>query len=101
MKTFDHRLKLHVTRKITFPVKQVEDFYTSPAWRAVRAEVLKRDSYLCACGRGETRMFVDHIIERKDGGADLDMANLVTCCGSCHTTKTLAERRKRGLSSMR
>jgi 5-methylcytosine-specific restriction endonuclease McrA len=53
-----------------------------------------------SCGRNESRMFVDHIVERKDGGADYDLRNLQTLCGSHHTEKTLEERRKRGQASI-
>lgn len=67
------------------PVRKVADpFYTSMAWRKVRAAVLRRDDYRCVICRydvsasGAAR--VDHIIRRSDGGADLDMDNLRTLC---------------------
>ena len=37
----------------------------------------------------------DHIRELQDGGALLDPRNIMLRCGSCHTTKTIAERAKR------
>lgn len=40
-------------------------------------------------------MFADHIVERKDGGAEFDPANGQCLCGSCHSRKTAAERAKR------
>lgn len=43
-------------------------------------------------------MFVDHIIEIKDGGAKLDPANVWTLCGSCHVKKTNRERDKRNFA---
>jgi 5-methylcytosine-specific restriction protein A len=101
--TFDSRLKLFDTRKLKPPPKVTENFYGSAEWKAARAATLKRDKYTCVvpgCGRREGRMFVDHIKERKDGGADFDLENLQTLCGSHHTSKTIAERVKRGNDSL-
>ncbi|WP_245445631.1 HNH endonuclease signature motif containing protein [Metarhizobium album] len=47
------------------------------------------------CGRTDTRIFGDHIVEVRDGGALLDPANVRCLCGSCHTRKTAAARAKR------
>lgn len=48
-----------------------------------------------ACGRSGTRIFGDHIIELRDGGAPLDPSNIRCLCGSCHTRKTVAARADR------
>jgi 5-methylcytosine-specific restriction enzyme A len=40
-------------------------------------------------------MFVDHIVELKDGGAPLERSNLWLLCGSHHTRKSAAERARR------
>ena len=45
------------------------------------------------------RVFGDHIIELKDGGALLDGRNVMLRCGSCHTRKTFEERAKRSATS--
>lgn len=103
LKTFGPRLRTIDTRKVKPPEKAVEPFYSSREWQEVRALVLKRDNWTCVrpgCGRhggrfGGERMFVDHIVERKDGGADLDPANLEVLCSSCHVAKTHAERVER------
>jgi 5-methylcytosine-specific restriction protein A len=98
LKTLGPRLKPIDTRTVRPPPKITEDFYGSSEWKAVRAQVLQRDHYKCVkCGRREGRLFVDHIVERKDGGADLDTANLETLCASHHTEKTHAEAVKRGV----
>lgn len=34
---------------------------------------------------------IDHIIPRSKGGAELDFANLMTLCHSCHSVKTQLE----------
>jgi 5-methylcytosine-specific restriction protein A len=48
------------------------------------------------CESRDGRLFVDHIVERKDGGADYDPGNLETLCATCHARKTTGERVKRG-----
>lgn len=72
--------------------------------KAWRKAVLERAGYRCqAIENGQRctkaapdhRLFADHIVERKDGGAKLDPANGRCLCGSHHTQKTLAARLKR------
>jgi 5-methylcytosine-specific restriction endonuclease McrA len=76
--------------------KKADDFYLSPAWRALMNEIIKERGRKCEeCGRTGTRIFGDHIIEIKDGGALLDKRNVKCLCGSCHSIKTAAERAKR------
>ena len=78
------------------PPKTAADFYGSREWKQVRAEVVAARGRRCElCGRGDTRPFVDHIQELKDGGAALDKANLRVTCGSCHSAKTAAARDQR------
>lgn len=101
---FNTRLKLFETKKVKAPEKVAESFYSTPEWKEARNAAFKRDRFTCTvpgCGRREKRMFVDHIVERKDGGADYDLSNLQVLCGAHHTEKTLEERRKRGQSSLR
>lgn len=40
-------------------------------------------------------MFADHIVERRDGGAELDLANGRCLCGSHHSRVTAAARVRR------
>ena len=40
-------------------------------------------------------MFVDHIVELKDGGAPLERGNTILICSSHHVLKTNVERAKR------
>lgn len=78
------------------PQKQADPFYLSPAWREARAMCLIRFGNQCIkCGRSNTRLFVDHIVELKDGGDPLSQDNLEPLCGSCHTTKTAQVRQAR------
>lgn len=76
--------------------KPTEDFYGSAAWKAVRLEVQRESKRTCqGCGKTNTRIYIDHIIERQDGGAPFDKANLMALCASCHAKKTARERAKR------
>ncbi len=80
------------------PAKVTEKFYLSPEWVAVRDRVRREAGGRCqapGCRRAERRMFVDHIVERKDGGPPLERRNLWLLCGSHHTLKTVSERARR------
>jgi 5-methylcytosine-specific restriction endonuclease McrA len=71
------------------PPKVRDNFYITPEFKAWREIVIGRAGRRCEkCGRVERRMFADHIVEVKDGGAKLDPANGQCLCGSCHTLKT-------------
>ncbi|TGT72921.1 HNH endonuclease [bacterium M00.F.Ca.ET.159.01.1.1] len=71
--------------------------------RAWRDRVLQRAGYRCQAvedGRRcavsyPSRLFADHIIERKDGGSPLDHENGQCLCGRHHTLKTVTTRAER------
>ena len=81
--------------------KTTAPIYTSPEWRELITSIIRQRGRCCedpACktpGRTGIRVFGDHIKELQDGGALLDPRNVMLRCGSCHTTKTIAERAKR------
>lgn len=67
-------------------------FYTSKAWRSVRREVMRRDSYTCrdCSSRAEE---CHHIIPLTPSNIDdysisLNPDNLVGLCHTCHTRIT-------------
>ena len=70
--------------------------YNRKAWRDLRLLALERDNNRCVkCGiSGDiARLEIDHIIERKDGGADIPPLSMVqTLCMSCHQLKTNREK---------
>jgi 5-methylcytosine-specific restriction protein A len=78
--------------------KSVEPFYSSAAWRRfVAARKLDRD-YFAALARRRSRaerVILDHIVERKDGGADLDPTNTEWLTMSEHQAKTAKRRGQR------
>jgi 5-methylcytosine-specific restriction endonuclease McrA len=64
--------------------------YDSPAWPAVRRDVLARDGHVCQVrlpGCKVRANSVDHIVRPEDGGAPYDPANLRAACTSCNSAK--------------
>jgi 5-methylcytosine-specific restriction protein A len=89
------------SQRLTPRPKTAAPVYTSPEWRSLITKIIVQRGRCCedpACktpGRTGIRVFGDHIKELQDGGALLDPRNVMLRCGSCHTTKTIAERAKR------
>jgi 5-methylcytosine-specific restriction protein A len=89
------------SQRLTPRPKTAAPVYNSPEWRALIASIIEQRGRRCEdpkCktpGRTGMRVFGDHIEELQDGGALLDPRNVMLRCGSCHTTKTIAERKKR------
>ena len=80
------------------PEKTADAVYSDPRYGAWREAVIGRAGGVCqhqGCARQERRMFADHIVEIRDGGAVFDPANGQCLCGKHHTLKTIAERRRR------
>lgn len=86
--------------------KRADPFYLTPEYRAWRETVISRAGRRCEdidqrtgsrCTKAEPshRMFADHVIEVKDGGAPYDPANGKCLCGSHHTFKTAQARADR------
>lgn len=72
-------------------------FYKSARWKKVRAlkiaqnplcEVCFFMDSLVDCTKGSP---IDHAVRLEDGGAPLDLANLITMCPQCHNTKSAME----------
>lgn len=75
--------------------KVAEQFYQSREWRSLVARIKRvRGAWCVQCGSNH-RLIGDHIVERKDGGADLDDGNVELLCAACHNRKTAAARAKR------
>lgn len=84
-------------RTVALPPKQVDPFYVSSDYRAWREHVIARAGRRCEavdngvrCAKAEPRhrLFADHVVELRDGGAPLDPANGRCLCGHHHTLKT-------------
>jgi 5-methylcytosine-specific restriction protein A len=79
------------------PAKTADPFYLSSEWRALKARRRLDPDYYEAQRRlkpGEW-LVLDHIVERRDGGAELDPANTQWLTSSEHNAKTAQERAKR------
>jgi 5-methylcytosine-specific restriction enzyme A len=102
LKTLSPKITTADTIKAKIPEKKAEAFYLSREWRALVAEIKRERGIRCeACcmtldaDGNPVRLTADHIIERKDGGADLDKRNIQLLCPTCNARKTAAERAKR------
>lgn len=102
LRTIGHKLQPSTRTKIRPPAKQADPIFSDARYHPWRARVIKRAGGKCEwveegkrCNREEPRMFADHIVERKDGGAPFEEANGQCLCGSHHTLKTGVERAKR------
>ncbi|WP_020187806.1 HNH endonuclease signature motif containing protein [Methylopila sp. 73B] len=100
MKLAGYRLKTAEGRRLKPAPKTAAEHYQTPEHRAWRAEVLRRAMFCCqhpgcTATAYTARLFADHIVELKDGGAALDPENGQALCGKHHTVKTMRERAKR------
>ena len=70
--------------------KVADPFYQSPEWIALRSSRMKDRDYWQAKARGKVgeRLVLDHVIERRDGGAALDPKNTQWLTHSEHQAKT-------------
>lgn len=66
-----------------------DEFYSSPEWRAFRADYIRLNPYCRVCD--EDTAEVDHIVPIKAGGAKWSEENLQPLCKSCHSRKTRSE----------
>ncbi len=92
------------TRVARLPVKLPDLELLTAAHRTWREAVVARAGRRCEwlehgvrCERAAPahRLFADHIVERKDGGAPLDVTNGQCLCASHHGLKTFQERARR------
>lgn len=92
-----------VGSRIAVPAKVPDPFYESTAWRALVHAIKVQRGYVCEvpdcrkdCSGNHRGLIGDHIVERSDGGADLDPSNIMLMCTACHNRKTARERGRRG-----
>ena len=82
------------------PPKKVELFYQSREWRSLVSSIKKQRGAWCERCGSTKGLIADHIVERKDGGADLDPANIELLCGKHHAAKTAEARKRRALGQV-
>ncbi|PWK32571.1 HNH endonuclease signature motif containing protein [Pseudomonas sp. OV226] len=71
------------------------DVYQSAKWAKLSAKLRKEVGHCEKCGRNDGQLYVDHVIELRDGGPAWDRSNLMVLCAHCHTTKTKAAAKDR------
>jgi len=72
------------------PNVEIRRWYRTPAWRALRRQVITASAHTCAaCGKVAAALEVDHI-RKHDGDRGLfwSRANVQALCRTCHQTKT-------------
>jgi 5-methylcytosine-specific restriction enzyme A len=91
-------------RAVRPPPRQPEPHYNTAAHAAWAREVIRRAGARCEaidhgmrCTKAAPfdRLFADHVVELRDGGAPLDPQNGRCLCGAHHTRKTNEARAKR------
>ncbi len=91
-------------RRVAMPPKAAAPIYQSAEYRAWREAVIAQAGRRCEhvtdgkrCWKAEprNRMFADHRVELRDGGAPFDVSNGQCLCGGHHTAKTAAARAAR------
>jgi 5-methylcytosine-specific restriction protein A len=97
------RLTPTATSRVRPPPKEAPAELLTREYRAWRAEVMRRAGYRCEWVDGglrctkaapRHRMFADHVVERRDGGALLDPRNGQCLCGQHHSIKRRARERR-------
>jgi 5-methylcytosine-specific restriction protein A len=117
LRSISPRLSRPALSRLAPRPKVAESFYKSDRWRALVSAIKTERGRRCeACGKtreqdgSPVKLILDHIIERKDGGADYDRSNLQLLCtaeggngrphaggavGGCHNRKTARAKAKR------
>jgi 5-methylcytosine-specific restriction enzyme A len=92
-----NRIPILTSRTVPLPALRQAEHTIGKEHAQWAAAVKKRAGYACEkCGRHDVRMFADHIVEVADGGS-FDLNNGQCLCGSCHTKKTIEQKKKREL----
>jgi 5-methylcytosine-specific restriction endonuclease McrA len=89
-----------IAPRVTVPAKVADPFYQSAEWVDLCRAIKRQRGYICQgcgadCRSTPRRLIGDHIVERKDGGADLDPLNVQLLCIGCHNRKTARARERR------
>jgi hypothetical protein len=104
LKTIAPRIATVDTRRVTVAPERADAELLTPDHKAWALGVKRRAGWRCEivenglrCTNAAPahRMYADHIVERRDGGAPLDPRNGRCVCRSHHGLKTAAERAKR------
>jgi len=85
--------------KVSLAPKTAAPFYLSKEWRALITMIKQKRGHYCqdpqhphGVPRWKGRLYGDHVVELRDGGAPLDPSNIMLRCASCHTRKTAEQR---------
>lgn len=83
--------------RVAVQPRVTENFYKSREWLHLIKMIKRIRGNFCARCGSTYRVAGDHIVERKDGGAELDEGNIELLCIRCHGRKTSSARKARAL----
>ena len=92
------------TRTAPLPPKAIDPFYLSREWRALVDKIKRERGEACEDPNCKgphhraQRIYADHVVEIRDGGAKLDPSNVMLRCARSHSRKTARERARRSIS---
>jgi 5-methylcytosine-specific restriction protein A len=94
------RLAVHGMAIAAVPSKVTLPFYSTPEWRALLSRLIRErgrrcEEPNCEGPQSHERIYGDHVIELRDGGAPLEAGNVRLLCSAHHMQKTARERRRR------
>ena len=102
MATYVRRQKSRVgslRARIGKPPKKADAVLLSPAWKALHDKRMKDPDYALGCAwpgcESHDNLRLDHVTERRDGGAELDGANTQWLCNRHNIAKAVMAKRKR------
>lgn len=106
LRTIGQKVRPSPQARVHLPHKKPAPFYLSAEWRTLMTAIISERFGSRANARCEDpecrtphrrgiRIFGDHVVELRDGGAPLDRRNILCRCGSCHARKTATARAQR------
>lgn len=102
IQTLGSRVAAVDTRSAPPAPKTADSFYRSQEWRDLLDQIIAERGRRCEDPKHDAsrpregiRIFGDHIVEIRDGGAMLEPCNVMLRCGSCHSRKTAEMRARR------
>lgn len=100
MKVVTPRIGRVEQRRLKPAAKKADPFYQSREWRELVARLIAERGRRCQeCGASSGRIYADHVMELRDGGAPLDPTNIRLLCAACHAAKTsIAMKARAGVS---
>jgi hypothetical protein len=99
VRAIDPGARLRIAGDAGPKVKVTAAFYGTAAWKTLVRQIIKERGRRCQDPNCQTpergargKIYGDHVVELRDGGAPLDPRNVLLRCPPCHGRKSAAER---------